>query len=319
MTGTATAKCFLKLHWQDDSFLTTLQQKIKEEKAANAEERLVSDLGAGKLVKGMQAAGSTSLITGLLPVNINLLFQNQVKVDVIDSLCWTKYIKPKGGVEKGLVSVSGCVELHKSAQLETHIFPYVLDLLTSRAQVQIVADVTVYAPMNLTMYPFDRHVVPFCVETKSSDTVKWTLCKKWPDWAPKRYDEDKVMLAQMQTTPDLEYNHKRCYVHMRDRGAILCVLIDRDPNIIMIRTVMPVFLVVCIALAVTGVQSSDSSDNEYNATSTSLLTLTGLYYTVQQSLPKQSKPYLAWPDIYFMARPSLLHDTVHFVSFSYPI
>ena len=85
-----------------------------------------------------------------------------------------------------------------------------------------------------------------------------------------------------------------------EKWPVLCVLIEREPTKVIIRTVVPVFIVVCIALGISGIKAS--SEAEYGAAATSLLTVTALYYTVQQSLPKQSMPYLAWADVYFMVR-----------------
>ena len=171
---------------------------------------------------------------------------------------------------------------------------------------QIVVNVTVYAPMDLIMYPYDRHIVPFALGTRATKDAegivhKWKLCKEWPEWAPTKYPEDKAMLSQVQNLPDFEYNHKKCFVYLKERFPILCVLIERDPTRVTIRTAGPVFIVVCIALAVSGIKAT-SFEAEYDATLTSLLTLTALYYTVQQSLPKQTMPFLAWADFYFLAR-----------------
>ena len=171
---------------------------------------------------------------------------------------------------------------------------------------QIVVNVTVHAPMDMNWYPYDRHIVPFALGTRATKDAegivhKWQLPEKWPDWAPAKYSEDKMILSQRQTLPDLEYNHQQCFVYLEGRNAILCVLIERDPKRVIIRTAVPVFIVVCIALAVSGIKAT-SFEAEYVATAGSLLTLTALYFTVQQSLPKQTMPYLAWADFYFMAR-----------------
>ena len=172
---------------------------------------------------------------------------------------------------------------------------------------QIVVNVTVHAPMRLEQYPYDRHVVPFCLATRATrdadGTVhRWKLCKKWPDWAPAKYREDKMILSQRQTTPDLEYDHKQCFAYLEGKSAILCVLIERPPKNVMKRVAVPVFIVVCIALAVSGVDET-SFEAEYGAALTSLLTLTALNYTVQSSLPKL--PYLTLADIYFLVPKSL--------------
>ena len=103
---TASAKCFLKIHWQDPDF----PQKIRNEKrflinGKGAEqtkdldlETLAVDLEKGKPVYGMVDAASDSF-----PVNINEIFLNQISSERIGSLCWTQY-------KKGVVSVSGCAQ-----------------------------------------------------------------------------------------------------------------------------------------------------------------------------------------------------------------
>ena len=167
---------------------------------------------------------------------------------------------------------------------------------------QIVVNVTVHAPMKLEQYPYDRHIVPFCVGTRGTRDAdgtlnKWKLCDEWPEWAHAKYPEDKTMLLESQTTPDLEYDHKQCFAYLDGMKPILCVLIERPPNNVMKRVALPVFIVVSIALAVSGIKDSSFQD-EYFAALGSLLTLTVFLYTVQSSLPKL--PYLTWADKYFL-------------------
>ena len=162
----------------------------------------------------------------------------------------------------------------------------------------------VHAPMRLEQYPYDRHVIPFCLATRATKDAdgtltRWKLCEKWPEWAPYHYDEDKTMLSQTQTTPDLEYKHKRCFAYLDGKKAILCVLIERPPKNIMKRVAVPVCIVVSIAIAVSGLEEGTYGD-EYSAALTSLLTLTAFSYSVQTSLPKL--PYLTWADCYFLVR-----------------
>ena len=167
--------------------------------------------------------------------------------------------------------------------------------------------VTVHAPMSLKRYPYDRHVVPFCVGTRATKDAdgtlnKWELSKEWPEWAPATYEEDKTMLLEDQTTPDLEYDHKQCFAYLGGKKPILCVLIERQPANIMKRVAIPVFIVVSIALSVSGIEESSYQD-EYGAALTSLLTLTAFSYNVQSSLPKL--PYLTLADCYFLVRKHL--------------
>ena len=163
--------------------------------------------------------------------------------------------------------------------------------------------------MSLQKYPYDRHVIPFCLATratKDADGIltKWKLSKKCPGWAPNKYHEDKAMISQTQTTPDLEFNHKQCFAYLEGKKAILCVLIERPPKNLMKRVALPVCIVVSIAISVSGLEES-TYGGEYTAAVTSLLTLTAFWYTVQSSLPKL--PYLTWVDCYFLVRtPAIL-------------
>ena len=127
--------------------------------------------------------------------------------------------------------------------------------------------------------------------------IKWKLCKEWPKWAPTKWPEDKMILSEQQTTPDLEYSHKRCFAYLDGKKPILCVRIERQPWNFMKRVAMPAFIVVSIALSISGIEGSDF-EGEYGAALTSLLTLTVFSYSVQSSLPKL--PYLTLADRYFL-------------------
>ena len=299
---TASAKCWLKIHWQDGAF----PDKIRDEKRKlpNTDnfaeqskdldlEKLAVDLETGGLVYGMVDVAPDSF-----PINIDAIFLNQISAERISSLCWTKY-------DKGIVSVSGCEWNPNPVDRYSRTFPYVLCFLIPRTQVQIVVNVTVHAPMSLKRYPYDRHIVPFCLATRvtidaQGQETKWKLSKKCPDWAPNKYHEDGTILSESQTTPDLEYNHKRCFAYLpkkKGQKPILCVLIERQPLNFMKRVALPAFIVVSIALSISGIQDS-SFQEEYGAALTSLLTLTVFSYSVQSSLPTLT--YLTWADIYFL-------------------
>ena len=156
--------------------------------------------------------------------------------------------------------------------------------------------------MSLQKYPYDRHVIPFCLATRATKEAdgtltKWKLCEEWPKWAPAKYGEDKAILSEDQTMKDREYDHKRCFAYLEGEKPILCVLIERSPVNIIKRVALPVFIMLCIALAVSGIKAS-TFEGKYNAALISLLTLTAFAYTVQSSLPKL--PYLTWADCYFL-------------------
>ena len=102
---TASARCFLKFHWQDAAFL----DKIRDEKRflRNGEvaeqtkdldlEKLAVDLEKGGMVYGMVDAAPDSF-----PLNIDEIFLNQISAERITSLCWTMFNE-----KTGVVSVSG--------------------------------------------------------------------------------------------------------------------------------------------------------------------------------------------------------------------
>ena len=104
---TASAKCFLKIHWQDPTFIDKIRNnkrrlpgslEFAEQSKELDLEKLAVDLEKGRLVYGMVDAAPDSF-----PVNINEIFLNQISSERIDSLCWTQYDE-----KKGVVSVSGC-------------------------------------------------------------------------------------------------------------------------------------------------------------------------------------------------------------------
>ena len=104
---TASAKCFLKLHWIDAAFPDKIRAEqrtlIKSLEPAQQTkdldlEKMAVDLEAGELVYGMLDAAPDSF-----PINIDSIFSNQISAERIGGLCWTKYDE-----DTGVVSVSGC-------------------------------------------------------------------------------------------------------------------------------------------------------------------------------------------------------------------
>ena len=97
---TASAKCFLKIHWQDPVFLDKIRaEKLSETSRKDMQlEKMAVDLEEGDLVYGMLDAAPDSF-----PINIDSIFLNQISSERIGGLCWNSYNK-----EEGVVSVSGC-------------------------------------------------------------------------------------------------------------------------------------------------------------------------------------------------------------------
>ena len=107
MEGTASAKCFLKLHWIDKTFLGEIRAEKRKVPSTGKDaeqtkdldlEKLAVDLEEGAMVYGMLDAAPDSF-----PINIDAIFFNQISAERMASMCWTKFDK-----KTGLVSVSGC-------------------------------------------------------------------------------------------------------------------------------------------------------------------------------------------------------------------
>ena len=198
--------------------------------------------------------------------------------------------------------------------------------LLTTTQVQIVVNVTVHAPMFLREYPYDRHVIPFCLGTRTSKNAdgEWKnqrrLCEERPDWAPAHCPTDMTMLSR--TTPDFEYDYKNCFVYMQ-KNTTICVLIERPTKHILKRVAaLPLFIVGGISLAVS------ITEYENESVLAVLLSLMAFSFavsvSVQSSLPKLI--YLTWADIYFLVRentpadlrPPPTHPTIHPTALSTP-
>ena len=89
---TASAKCFLKIHWEDDAFPEKIRgEKLKLLSGTVAEtdinmklEKMAVELEKGDLVYGMLDAAPDSF-----PINIDSIFLNQISSERIGGLCWT--------------------------------------------------------------------------------------------------------------------------------------------------------------------------------------------------------------------------------------
>ena len=103
---TASAKCWLKIHWQDGAFPDKIRAEKRPLSNGDVAEQ-TKDLDLEKLAvdlkKGGEVYGMVDAATDSFPVNINAIFLNQICSERIASLCWTKYDE-----KKGVVSVSGC-------------------------------------------------------------------------------------------------------------------------------------------------------------------------------------------------------------------
>ena len=116
MQETASAKCFLKLHWIDKDFPNKIraeQRTLIDPKDERAQQTKDLDLEkmAVELERGDVVYGVLDAAPGSFPINVDLIFLNQISAERIASLCWIKYDEEadetRGQPEAGLVSVSG--------------------------------------------------------------------------------------------------------------------------------------------------------------------------------------------------------------------
>lgn len=274
----ARAKVFTKWHFVDENFL----EKVRDGRRSlsnwpngdtpDGRNEMTDRLASGKPIIGVNIDDSKSdYPSETFPVNIDGIFSNGVGLpERISNLCWISY-----NVKSQVVSV----------QLAFHI--------------------EVNAPMRLHEYPYDRHVIPFHLDTRrwkdeSGKDDRWTLLKSVPHWAPAKYSEDRTILSEKLTSHDAEFWHLQSNVYFgREKNAkpLLCIHVQRNPANFVARVTFPVFIVVSVAISVFFI-SGRTAEMEFNAALTSLLTLTAFSFAVQSALPKL--PYMTLGDKYFV-------------------
>ena len=113
---TASAKCYLKLYWLDTNFpekIRAKQRTLIDPRYERAQQTKDLDLEkmAVELERGDVVYGVLDAAPGSFPINVDLIFLNQISAERIASLCWIKYDEEadetRGQPEAGLVSVSG--------------------------------------------------------------------------------------------------------------------------------------------------------------------------------------------------------------------
>lgn len=278
----AHAKFFSKWHFQDAEFPKRVREGRRklvgegDQDAASLAEKLEKGtMLKGKMLDEAAADAAEEHPSMTFPVNLDLLFQNVTGTsEVLKNLCWVQF-------KDGVVSV------------------------------QLVMSVAVHAPMHLHEFPYDRHIIPFYLSTRSwkdkAGKHKWKLAQTVPPWAPNKYAEDKTILSEKMTVPDTEYDHRlpECYFgdekdangKALDAKPILCLHVQRRPEQFVVRVTLPVFIVVSLALSVFGIKGR-SLEMEYNAAFTSLLTMTAFSFSVQSTLPHVA--YMTIGDKYFL-------------------
>jgi len=274
----ATAKIFSKWYFQDPKFADKVRdgdRRLEGVEQEAAYEQLMKGETLYCTMKGECAANEHP--SEVFPVNVNQIFVNQRgESKVSQSLCWLAWTERSGTVS-----------------------------------IQFVFDVAIHFSPNLARFPYDKHVVPFELATrswKSKDSKhRWTLCGEEPDWAKglaNRYKEDNFVVTLDGTMsadhPEFHFDEPCVYVFEKGEKTQkprFCLHIQRKPKFFALRVTIPVFIVVCIALLCFTVRGG-SFEFEFGTTLTSLLTMTAFAQTIQGKLP--TLPYMTLGDYYFV-------------------
>ena len=281
---TAKAKFLAKWHFVDEEFANKVKrgERVLQDESGNNDnvkaEDVFEKLERGDMLRGyMLKMGVDEKIrdehpSEKFPINIDNIFSNiQGKPEVLHNLCWVGWTKSSGVVS-----------------------------------IQLGLIVTIECDMDLRFYPYDKHVIPFALDTRSWKHNKqehvWKLCNKEPEWAKslapiKHYGEDNAIVStKMKEDPEF-YFDKPCAFVSDFPKPLLCLQIQRKPKFFILRVTIPVFIVVCIALLCFAIRGR-SFEWEFNATFISMLTITAFAQTVQDDLPRL--PYLTLGDWYFL-------------------
>ena len=309
----ASAKVYSKWHFRDSNFLEKVKdgrRALKNGVEALSEEKRIALaepnglLASGEMLKGfvIEDGTATKLSTPRLsptkakstifnsgapppvqtqsssyenpsltfPVSLDSIFANHVGApELLYSKCWVQY-NPK----------TACVSVQLAFNVSVHAFS---DNFSDS-------------------FPYDRHIIPFQIETrawKTADGVRegWTLLKEVPDWAPKKYDEDKTIITEGMTTADLELKSEPPFAELSDKRPLLCLRKERIPNILFRRQGLPVFIIVLLALLIFFIRGR-TIEMEYAAVSASFLTFTAYTLTVNDVLGHTNSK-LTYVDHYF--------------------
>ena len=284
-TQTAEAKFLSKWHFVDKDFANKVkrgERVLVDESGSNVKAEEVSelvekgDMLRGYMLKmGVDEKNRSEHPSEKFPVNIDAIFSNlQGKPEVLHNLCWLGWTKSSGTVT-----------------------------------IQLGLIVTIHCDFDLAFFPYDKHVLPFALETRSWKHNKqdhvWKLCATEPEWADnlapiKHYGEDNAIVSmKMAEDPQFYFDPPCAFVSADDvrKKPILCLQIQRKPKFFILRVTIPVFIVVCIALLCFAIRGR-SFEWEFNATFISMLTITAFAQTIQDDLP--TLPYMTLGDFYFL-------------------
>ena len=210
----------------------------------------------------------------IFPVSLDSIFANHSTApELLYNKCWVKYNRD-----------SGCVSV----------------------QLCFTVSVQAFSENFSEQFPYDRHIIPFQLETRAWRTTtgereKWNLLKEVPAWAEPKYPEDKTIVNEGLTTVDLEFKGGADglwpFVDLSDKKPLLCLRKERVPRILFRRQGLPVFIIVLLALLIFFIRGR-TIEMEYAAVSASFLTFTAYTLTVNDVLGHTTSK-LTYADHYF--------------------
>ena len=284
-TQTAEATFLSKWHFRDAGFADKVSRGerliIDESGAAVKEAEAHALLANGDMLYGCTVKMGTRRgehpngehPSEVFPVNLDQIFANQLgKPEVLRNMCWIAWTKDSGTIS-----------------------------------IQLAFTVTVCCSLHLTSFPYDKHVIPFELETRTwrrnglTPPVSWVLCAREPEWARNlvtaRYSEDDcIVCMKVFESPEFYFDEPCAHLSHGGKKPLLCIQIERKSRFFVQRVTVPVFIVVLAAISCFMIRGR-SYELEFNATFVSMLTITVYALTIQDKLPML--PYMTLGDYYF--------------------
>jgi hypothetical protein len=185
-----------------------------------------------------------------------------------------------------------------------------LDPNTRNVYCQLVFTVTIHTPFQMKEFPFDRHLIPLCLATRSwkekddeniKHCYKWVLLRKKPDWSEESdFPEDNTIISENVAWIDSnnEMVHLKPMVHeTKKRKPILCLKMERDPSYFVYTTCLPICCIVLLCLASFFLEFNNSGAR-LEAVLIAALAVSAYKSVIEGKLPVKS--YLTYADYYLL-------------------
>jgi hypothetical protein len=168
---------------------------------------------------------------------------------------------------------------------------------------QIVFTVELHTPFHMREYPFDRHLIPLTLSTRSwkdENKIKnvWSLDNKKPNWILKSYPEDDYCITENLTwlDPKAEMIHLKPILKLGKKPN-LCIRVERDPTYFVFTVAAPICAIVLLCMESFCLDFNNGYDR-LNSVLISALVIAAFKVSIQDTLPKKS--YLTYADHYLL-------------------